>query len=151
MSLYSIELLDLLEGLAERNMEVLKGYLKASENAKMPQLKSFFKRKHEERHQFINNFINIVPFTHVIDTDCNGFITESTQNTWMENELWFTSDHDKSLLRDAIKVDKAAFVEYNELLDNNLLPSVDFANLIITQRTQIAKDIMEMKQLEEHL
>lgn len=68
--------------------------------------------------------------------------------TWMDIKAFFSGNSDEAMLEEAIRGDEAALEEYNEVLENELLP-VSVGSIIREQRIKIQLDLSQVKSLED--
>ncbi len=135
-----------LNDLLEKNYDAEKGYNFAAENVKDTRLKSFFSERAKQRYDFghelkseISNFGE--------KPDKGSSLKGDIHRTWMNLKANFSSDKEEALLEEAIRGEKAAVEEYNEVLDDeNIPPST--ANLLLKQRNAITEALNNLKKLE---
>ncbi|QLG46506.1 ferritin-like domain-containing protein [Costertonia aggregata] len=140
-------LVDQLEEILEKNRDAEKGYRKAAENADSHSLKSYFENKASERAQF-NNALKREMVANYDDIDDDSSFTGSIHRAWMDVKAFFSGDDDEAMLEEAIRGDKAAVEEYDEVLDDTHLPS-SIATLIREQKTKIRTDLNKIKSMED--
>ncbi|MBU2973227.1 MULTISPECIES: PA2169 family four-helix-bundle protein [Zobellia] len=141
------KLVDQLEEILEKNRDAEKGYKKAAENADSPNLKAYFDNKSRERAQF-NNALRTEMIASYDSIDDNSSFTGSIHRAWMDIKALFSADNDESMLEEAIRGDKAAIEEYDEVLDDATLPA-SIAALIRDQKLKIRTDLNKIKSLED--
>jgi len=146
MSTEHEKIVDQLEEILEKNRDAEKGYSKAAENAESPDLKSYFQRKSSERKDF-NALLKSKMLTAYDEIDDGGSFTGTIHRTWMDVKALFSGDDDEAMLEEAIKGDKAAVDEYEEILEEGNLP-VDIAECIQNQKVKIQKDLADANKLE---
>ena len=147
MDTRSKELVDQLEEMLEKNRDAEKGYAKAAENAKSHGLQSYFRRKSDERRDF-NNQLRKMLVASYDEIDENGSFTGSIHRAWMDVKSFFSGNEDEAMLEEAIRGDKAAVKEYEEVLEDNVLP-VAIDTLIRDQKAKIQSDLNTIKSLED--
>lgn len=136
-----------LSEILEKNIDAVKGYLKASENSQNAQLKSFFIRKSNEREDF-NAKLKRELFNAYNTSEESGSFSGDIHRAWMDVKAFFTGNSDEAMLEEAIRGDEAALEEYNEVLENELLP-VSVGSIIREQRVKIQLDLSQVKSLED--
>jgi len=141
------ELVDQLEEILQKNRDAEKGYAKAAENADSASLQSFFNRKSNQRREF-NNALKRELVVSYEKVDDSGSFTGTIHRTWMDIKSFFSGNSDESMLEEAIRGDKAAVKEYEEILEDTLLPS-NIAVLIRDQHLRINTDLQTVKSLED--
>lgn len=136
-----------LNDIIQKNEDAIKGYEKAAENADEIGLQSYFRNKAKERRKFLSELKGTVPELDTRD-GIDGSATGSMHRAWMDVKAFFSADDDESMLEEAIRGDKAAIEEYNEVLSNTHLPS-GAARLIRQQRDWLRKDLQEIQSMED--
>jgi len=147
MSTVHEEIVDRLEEILEKNIDAEKGYTKAAENAKNPGLISYFERKSSDRRHF-NTELKSKLVAAYDEIEDEGSFTGTIHRTWMDVKAFFSGDNDEAMLEEAIKGDKAAVEEYDEILEDGHLP-MDIADCIKEQKMKIRNDLNKIKTLED--
>ncbi|MFS4417431.1 ferritin-like domain-containing protein [Maribacter sp. 2307ULW6-5] len=140
-------LVDQLEEILEKNRDAEKGYGKAAENAESPSLRAFFERKGRERSEF-NRELKSAMVANYDDVDDDSSFTGSIHRAWMDVKAFFSGDDDESMLEEAIRGDKAAVEEYDEVLEDTNLPAA-IGSIIREQRNKIQTDLNKVKSMED--
>ena len=141
------EIEDNLNDIIQKNEDAIKGYEKASENAKEIGLQSYFRNKAKERRNFLVELKTAVPSLQTRDK-VDGSAAGSMHRTWMDIKAFFSSDNDEAMLEEAIRGDKAAVEEYDEVLADGQLP-MEASNVIRQQRDWIREDLEKIKTMED--
>jgi len=141
------KLVDQLEEILEKNIDAEKGYKKAAENAKDIALKEFFERKANDRSGF-NTALKSEMVVSYDEIDEDGSFTGTVHRAWMDVKAFFSGDNDEAMLEEAIKGDKAAVEEYDEVLKDTTLPA-NIATLVREQMIKIRTDLNNIKTLED--
>lgn len=141
------KLVDQLEEILEKNRDAEKGYRKAAENADSRNLKSFFERKSTQRKQF-NESLKRELVASYDEIDDDGSFTGTMHRAWMDVKSFFSGDNDESMLEEAIRGDKAAVEEYEEVLRDELLP-MSVGTIIRDQLMKIKSDLSKIKTMED--
>ncbi|WP_282133592.1 ferritin-like domain-containing protein [Cellulophaga baltica] len=136
-----------INSIIQKNEDAIMGYEKATENAKGIGLQSYFSNKALERKNFLISLKSAAPALNLRE-DIDGSVTGALHRTWMDIKAAFSSDDDEAMLEEAIRGDKAAIEEYNEVLSDVHLP-VAIATLIRQQITWIREDLEKIKSLED--
>jgi uncharacterized protein (TIGR02284 family) len=144
---YSKEMADKLNELLQRNYDSEKGFKNAVDDVKNPQLKSFFKEKAQERYDF----------GHELKSEIRNFgeapekgssVKADAHRTWMDLKSALSGDNEEAVLEEAIRGEKMAVENYNEVIkDNDFPPSTK--NLLLKQRNAIQKTLDNVKSLED--
>jgi len=143
---YSEDVANKLNELLEKNYDAEKGYKFAAEKVKNPQLQSFFNERAKERYDF----------GHELKSEIRSFgeapekgssLAADAHRTWMNLKTSFSSDKEEAVLEEAIRGEKAAVEEYNEVLkDTSLPPST--GNILMKQRDSISSALNKVKAME---
>lgn len=141
------KLVDQLEEILEKNRDAEKGYRKAAENADSQNLKSLFDRKSTQRKQF-NETLKRELVASYDEIDDDGSFTGTMHRAWMDVKSFFSGDNDESMLEEAIRGDKAAVEEYEEVLKEELLP-MSVGTIIRDQLMKIKSDLSKIKTMED--
>ncbi|WP_421824470.1 ferritin-like domain-containing protein [Flagellimonas oceanensis] len=136
-----------LNDIVQKNEDAIKGYKKAAENAKETGLQNYFLNKARERRNFLNELKASTPALD-IGNDMDGTAKGAMHRTWMDIKAFFSGENDESMLEEAIRGDKAAVEEYNEVLADIHLP-INAASVIRKQRNWIVQDMEANKKLED--
>ncbi|WP_445732159.1 ferritin-like domain-containing protein [Mariniflexile sp.] len=136
-----------LNGLLEKTYDAEKGFKKAAENTEHPYLKKYFERKAAERYNFGHELkTEIRSFGE--QPDKSGSITGTAHRAWMDIKTLFSSDNDESMLEEAIRGEKAALEEYNDVLNETSLTHSTHT-ILLKQRGAIDSDLRTIKRLED--
>ncbi|CAM3331737.1 PA2169 family four-helix-bundle protein [Zobellia roscoffensis] len=141
------EIEDSLNDIIQKNEDAIKGYDKATENAEGIGLKSYFQNKSIERRNFLVELKAAAPALKTRD-DIDGSATGAMHRAWMDVKTFFSGDNDEAMLEEAIRGDKAAIEEYNEVLADTHLP-IKAAEVIRKQREWLMTDLKTIKTLED--
>ncbi|QRM89787.1 PA2169 family four-helix-bundle protein [Lacinutrix sp. WUR7] len=147
MSNYTDKVGNRLNALLEKNYDAEKGYKKAAENAKHIGLKNFFNKKAQERYDFGYELkTEIKSFGQPTEKD--GSLTGKAHRAWMDVKAALSSDNDESMLEEAIRGEKAAIAEYEEVLGEVGLP-LNTKNMLFNQKNHIQQELNTIKRLED--
>lgn len=135
------------EEVLEKNRDAQKGFAKAAENAKHPGLKSWFQRKSLERIEF-NRDLEREILSAYPNFDVDGSFAGTIHRAWMDVKAFFSTDNDESMLEEAIRGERAALDEYDDLLEEEAVPA-NLRTLITMQRQKISADLEKIKTLED--
>ena len=147
MSTYTETIGNKLNTLLEKTYDAEKGFKKAAENTDHGPLKDYFQRKAQERYDF----------GHALKSEIRSFGQEvekgdslagKAHRTWMDVKALFSSDDAESMLEEAIRGEKAAIEEYDDVLEDTSLPTTT-ASLLKTQRSHIQNGLNTIKRLED--
>lgn len=147
MDTKSKALVDQLAEILEKNKDAEKGYAKAAENAKSIGLQNYFRRKSDERRDF-NDQLKSGIVANFNEVDDSGSFTGSMHRTWMDIKTFFSGNEDEAMMEEAIRGEKAAVKEYEEVLESEVLP-LPIEVLIREQKLRIQKDLNTIKSLED--
>jgi uncharacterized protein (TIGR02284 family) len=143
---YSEKVSGKLNALLEKNNDAEKGYKYAAENAKDPQLKAFFSERAQERYDF----------SHELETEIRNFgenpdkgssLAGDAHRTWMNLKSNFSGNKYEAVLEEAVRGEKNAVEEYEEVLKDPEIPPTT-ANLLLKQKNGIVASLNKLKGLE---
>lgn len=136
-----------LNDIIQKNEDAIKGYEKAADNTKEAGLKMYFNNKARERRTFLVELKAATPALETRDK-IDGSTAGALHRTWMDVKAFFSGDDAEAMLEEAIRGDKAAIEEYNEILaDTHVPPSV--ASIIRAQRDSLKQDLAQNRTLED--
>lgn len=145
---YTQEVAEKLNNLLEKNYDAVKGYETAANNVKSESLTNFFNRRANERKDFGNELkAEITSFNQ--KPDKGGSITGKAHRMWMDTKAFFSNEDEEAMLEEALRGEKAALEEYNEVINSELHLPESTLNLIKSQRDMILNDAIFVKKLEE--
>jgi uncharacterized protein (TIGR02284 family) len=147
MSTYTDEVGEKLNDLLEKTYDAEKGFKKAEENTDHASLKAYFKSKAQQRYDFGHELKSeIKSFGQEVDK--GDSITGKAHRAWMDVKALFSSDDEEAMLEEAIRGEKAAIDEYNEVLEETSLPS-STAAVLRNQKQAIENGLSNIKKLED--
>ena len=147
---------DEIKDVIERNIDAYKGYNKAADKVRNPQLAEAFRQEAQQRRTFAAQLENA---THAYQNAYNKDINEVAEDgsfegnlhrTWMDIKTAFSSDKDESVVEECIRGEKNALEEYDELLNKQRV-TPDSQGLIRSQREEVRNAISKLEQLETRL
>jgi uncharacterized protein (TIGR02284 family) len=147
MSTYTENISSSLNDLLEKTYDAEKGFKKAAENVDNPRLRSYFKQKADERYSFGHDLkAEIKSFGE--DVDKGGSATGAVHRTWMDVKSLFSADSEESMLEEAIRGEKSAISEYEEVINDAAIPETT-RSLLVSQKNQIQSGLSKIKSLED--
>ena len=147
MSTYTEEVGEKLNDLLEKTYDAEKGFKKAAENTDNPGLKSYFDGKAQQRYDFGHALKSeIKSFGQEVDK--GDSLTGKAHRAWMDVKALFSSDDDEAMLEEAIRGEKAAVEEYEDVLKEISLPS-STSTLLKSQKQAIESGLSTIKSLED--
>lgn len=147
MSTYTEEVGQKLNSLLEKTYDAEKGFQKAADNVDNVALKNFFTRKAQERYDFGHELKSeIRSFNQEVDK--GGSLTGSAHRAWMDIKALFSTDDEESMLEEAIRGEKSAVSEYNEVLNETSLPA-STKSLLASQKNKIESGLSQIRTLED--
>ena len=147
MNTYTEEVGNKLNDLLEKTYDAEKGFKKAAENVEHSALKNYFNSKAQERYNFGHELKEeIRSFGQEVDK--GGSVTGAAHRTWMDVKALFSGDDEESMLEEAIRGEKSAIDEYQDVLNETSLPS-STQRLLSTQKNQIESGLSRIKTLED--
>jgi uncharacterized protein (TIGR02284 family) len=147
MSTYTEEVGEKLNDLLEKTYDAEKGFKKAAENTEHKSLKSYFESKAQQRYDFGHELKSeIKSFGQEVEK--GDSLTGKAHRTWMDVKALFSSDDAEAMLEEAIKGEKAAVDEYDDVLEDASLPSSTSA-ILKSQKRAIENGLTNIKRLED--
>ncbi|MDR5591616.1 PA2169 family four-helix-bundle protein [Christiangramia sp. SM2212] len=144
---YSKEISKKLNELLEKNYDAEKGYKLAAEKVNNQRLKGFFSQRAQERYDF----------GHELKTEIRNFgenpdkgtsLAGDAHRSWMNLKASLSNDKDEAVLEEAIRGEKAAVEEYENILKESEIPA-STGNILLKQKNAIVASLNEVKSLEE--
>lgn len=136
-----------LKDVVERTEDSVKGFEKAANIAKELGTKSYFEQKAKERKRFIKQLHNATPVLDLGNTKVEGSIKGAAHRSWMDMKAFFSSDNDEKMLEEAVRGDKAAIKEYNEVIADTNVPG-RVREILREQKDVIQNDLETSEILE---
>ena len=137
-----------LNGLLEKSYDAEQGFKKAAENVESNSLQNFFMSKAEERLKFRNELRREILANGCEIKEHNGSIAGSLHRTWMDAKSLFSSDNEESMLEEVRNGEKAALNDYDDVLEDKLLPPTT-TSILRRQRKVIQSSYDKADYLEE--
>lgn len=147
MSTYTEEVGEKLNALLEKTYDAEKGFKKAAENVDNPSLKAYFENKAQERYNFGHELKREIRSFNQ-DVDKGGSLTGTVHRAWMDLKSLFSSDDEESMLEEAIRGEKAAVNEYEEILKETSLP-LSTKSILQSQKNIINEGLTKINALED--
>lgn len=147
MSTYTEEVGNKLNELLEKTYDAEKGFKKAAENVEHSALKSYFNDKAQERYNFGHELKREIKSFNQ-DVDKGGSFTGAAHRAWMDVKSLFSNDDEESMLEEAIRGEKAALDEYQDVLNETSLPS-STKSILESQKNTISNGLSRIKTLED--
>ena len=147
MSTYTEEVGNKLNEILEKTYDAEKGFKKAANNTDNVALKTYFENKAKQRYDFGHELKDeIISFGQEVDK--GDSLTGKAHRAWMDIKAMFSSDDAEAMLEEAIRGEKAAIEEYEEVLTETSLPSSTSA-VLRSQKNAIEKGLSNIKTLED--
>ena len=132
----------------DKNEDAIKGFQKAAENSKDVSTKSYFSGRVANRKNFLTQLKNASPELQLGNDEIEGTTAGAAHRTWMDVKAFFSSDNDESMLEEAVRGDKSAIDEYNEVLAEAHVPA-RVKEILREQRDSIKNDLETSDILED--
>ncbi len=143
---YSDKIAEKLNTLLEKNYDAEAGYKKAAEDVKNPMLKTYFQSRAQDRYDFGHEIKEEIR-SYGKEPDKGTSLTGDLHRAWMDLKSAFSSDKEEAILEEAIRGEKAAVEDYNEIInDREVSPST--SNILIKQRNSVEEALVKAKALE---
>lgn len=136
-----------LNALVEKNSDAEKGFAKAAEICKAKSLTDWFNGRTEERKLFKGELTEEI---HSFGYPCvqTPSLTGDLHRAWMDLKASFSDDNEKAMLEEAIRGEKAALKEYNEVLGEVTLPATTQI-LLKSHRAKIENGLSMLRSLDD--
>ena len=144
-----MEIQSKLRDIISKNEDAVKGFEKAADNADEAGIKSFFSKRAVSRKNFLAQLRNSVPELDLGDQEIDGSAKGVAHRSWMDIKAFFSNDKDEAMLEEAVRGDKAAVEEYNEILAESVVP-MRVKEILREQRNTIQNDLETSKILEDY-
>lgn len=147
MNTYTEKVGDKLNDILEKTYDAEKGFKKAADNTDNVALKNYFKNKAKQRYDFGHALKDeIASFGQKVEK--GDSLTGKAHRAWMDIKAMFTSDDAESMLEEAIRGEKAALEEYEDVLKETSLPS-STSTVLRSQKMAIENGLSNIKTLED--
>ena len=147
MSTYTEEVGEKLNELLEKTYDAEKGFKNAADNIKNRALKNYFNSKASERNHFGHELkTEIRSFNQ--DIDKNGSLAGSAHRAWMDIKAMLSLDNEESMLEEAIRGEKTALKEYEDIISETTLPT-STKTILEFQKNKIKNGLYTIKTLED--
>ena len=143
---YTKEVSNKLNNLLEKNYDAEAGYKTAKENVKSTRLKDFFASQAQERYNFGHELKSEIK-SFGQEPDKGTSLTGDAHRTWMNIKSTFSADNEESVLEEAIRGEKAAVEDYNEVINDNTLPA-STRNVLTKHRDNIQTALNKVERME---
>lgn len=147
MSSYTEEVGEKLNDLLEKTYDAEKGFKKAAEHTENLPLQTYFKSKAQQRYDFGHALKSEIK-SFGQDVDKGDSLTGKAHRAWMDVKAMFSSDNDEAMLEEAIRGEKSAVEEYQNVLEDTSLPS-STSTLLKNQKEAIEGGLSTIKTLED--
>ena len=146
MKTYTEKIGNKLNELLEKTYDAEEGFKKAAEHTDHTYLKGYFDKKAQQRKDFGHQLKDeIKSFGQQVDK--GDSFTSKVHRTWMDVKTLFASDSEEAMLEEAIRGEKAAIEEYEDVLkETTLPPSTEM--LLRKQKSNIEAGLSTVKTLE---
>lgn len=143
---YTEEIGNKLNELLEKNYDAEAGYKLAQEKVESNQTKNFFDTQQKERYNF----------GHELKAEMKIWGQEPEKGTslkgdahraWMNIKSTFSTDKEEAVLEEAIRGEKVAVQEYNEIINDTTLPP-STKNILTNHRDRIQKTLNTVDLME---
>lgn len=137
-----------LKDVVEKNEDSIKGFKKAADHAKELGTKSYFEQKALERKRFNKQLRNATPALELGNKEIEGSTKGAIHRSWMDVKALFSGDNDESMLQEAVRGDKAAIAEYNEVMGHVMVPHR--VKEILQEQKEVIQNDLETSEILEN-
>lgn len=144
---YTEKVSNKLNELLEKNYDAEAGYIAAKDNVKDSHFRNFFKEKATDRYDFGHELKEeIKSFGEKPDKGTS--LRGDAHRVWMDLKSTFAKNSDEAVLKEAIRGEKKALEDYNEILKELDLPA-STRRVLEKQRNSVQKALDHVKTLED--
>ena len=143
---YSDKIAEKLNSLLEKNYDAEAGYKKAAEDVKNPTLKTYFQSRAQDRYNFGHEIKEEIR-SYGKEPEKGTSLTGDLHRAWMDLKSAFSSDKEEAILEEAIRGEKAAVKDYNEIINDREVPP-STSNLLIKQRNSVEEALIKAEAFE---
>ncbi|XLS30574.1 ferritin-like domain-containing protein [Flavobacteriaceae bacterium M23B6Z8] len=136
-----------LNDLLEKTYDAEKGFKKAAENVEHAGLKAYFEEKADQRYNFGHELKKEIRAIGG-EVDKGGSAMGTAHRTWMDIKAFLSLDSEESMLEEAIRGEKAAIDDYEDVLEEATLPPSTKA-IITSQKLMIQNGLSNIKKMED--
>lgn len=144
---YTEKVSDKLNELLEKNYDAEAGYKAAAKNVEHKNLKKFFEERAQDRFEFGNELKDEIKFYGKEPEEGTSWKGDA-HRAWMNLKSTFSSNSEETILEEAIKGEKAAIEEYDEILAGTILAS-STKKVLDEQRNSVKAALEDIKVLED--
>ncbi|MRI02591.1 PA2169 family four-helix-bundle protein [Kriegella sp. EG-1] len=146
MKTYTEKIGNKLNELLEKTYDAEKGFRKAADHTNHSYLKEYFEKKAAQRKDFGYQLKTEIS-TFGQQVEIGDSVTSKMHRAWMDVKALFSSDTEEAMLEEAIRGEKAAINEYEDVLsESNLPPTTEM--LLRKQKDSIQSGLSTVKSLE---
>ncbi|MET7030428.1 ferritin-like domain-containing protein [Sediminicola luteus] len=147
MGTYTEDVARKLNTLLEKTFDAEKGFLKAAGNSKHPNLKTYFAKKSKERYDFGYELKEeLRRFGQSVEK--GGSTAATVHRAWMDVKSTISIDNDEAMLEEALKIEKSALNEYEEVFGDKDLPPTT-SSILTKQKNIILSNLETAKVLAD--
>jgi len=144
---YTDEVGKKLNALIEKNYDAEAGYKLAQEEVENPALKKFFEKQQKSRYEFGHDLkAELKSFGQ--EPDKGTSVAGDLHRAWMNIKSTISSNSAESILEEAIRGEKTAVEEYNEIINETSLPPSTKA-VLTKHRDNIQSALKDVSALEK--
>jgi uncharacterized protein (TIGR02284 family) len=132
---YTDQVASKLNNLLEKNYDAEAGYKMAKDKVKSPRLQNFFDQQQQNRYNFGHELKEEIR-NYGKSPDKGTSFTADAHRAWINVKAAVSGDQEEAVLEEAIRGEKAAIEEYNEVINDMTLPA-STKNVLIKHRDNI--------------
>lgn len=132
----------------EKSIDAEKGFKTAFRNATDRSLKIYFFEKSKQIASFIQELELEISKTNETIGDISGSSAGNIHRTWMDLKSFLSTNNDEAMLEEAIRGEKAANEEFENVLSEKHL-TLEIRNILRKQLELIKHDLKTIKTIEE--
>jgi len=143
---YTEEIGNKLNELLEKNYDAEAGYKLAKDKVKSTTAKDFFSQQAQERYNFGHELKEEIR-SFGQEPDKGTSITGDAHRAWMNIKSTFSSDNEESMLEEAIRGEKTALEDYNNVINDKTLPA-STKSVLTKHRDNIQSALTKVEAME---
>lgn len=143
---YTKDIANQINELLEKNYDAEAGYKQATEKVKSTVLQEFFKSQAQQRYNFGHELKSEIK-SFGQEPDKGTSIAGDLHRTWIDIKSKLSSDNKEAVLEEAIRGEKAAVENYNQIINSSEIPA-STKQVLTKHRDNIQSALNRVESLE---
>lgn len=136
-----------LNELLEKNYDAEAGYIAAKDNVENSDLKNFFKERAKDRYEFGHEIKDEIK-SFGDDPDKGTSLKGDAHRVWMNLKSTLSKNSDQAVLEEAVRGERKALKDYNEILIESDLPAS--TNAILEKQRKSVQQALDYVKTKEN-